>query len=114
MANSKSNHTRPCTVEGCSGVIGDLSITGLCPSCYSSLHGWQHKHNAKQRVEYANKLNKYINRMLYLLPDDKVQMLTTRKKYRPSEIVLPGQCKKYKKRTKYKTLSKERIIVGAK
>lgn len=110
MARSKTPHTRPCTVDGCKGVIGDNSITGLCPNCYSSLLGWGKK-NIRDKVQRANRLNLYVNRLMYLLPDDKIQMLTTRKKYTPI-VVMPGQVKKYRKKSKYKTVSRNRIIVG--
>lgn len=112
MAKTKPIHTLPCSVENCNGVIGDQSITGLCPRCYSSLHSWQFKKNARERVARANALNLYINRLMYLLPDDKVELLNQRKKYKPLAI-LPGQVKKYRKKTKYKTVAKQRVIVGS-
>lgn len=101
--NGNRIHTLPCNVDGCDGVVGEQSITGLCKKCYSSLLTWSKNKSATQRIKRAQQLKLYESRLCYLLPDDKIQLLTTRSKYAPLPV-LPGKVKQYRKRSKYKVM----------
>lgn len=98
-----SEKTLPCAVDGCPNKVGEKSVTGLCKSCYASLYTWLNKRTARDRVLRAQKLKLWETRLCYALPDDKIQFLTTKKKYQPL-VVVPGKVKAYRKRSKYKVV----------
>ena len=95
--SSINSLSHKCAVDKCDGMVGDLSITGLCKKCYSSLYNWSNKKTPAQRIERAKQLKFY----------DKQQILTTNTVNQPL-AVLPGKVKTYRKRTKYK-LMKEKL-----
>lgn len=102
MATSKKT-TLQCVTHLCPGEIGEGSITGLCTRCYSSIYTWQ-KRSKADIVKRAMTLRLYEARMNFMLPA-KVRILSGDNKYEPL-AVMPGQVKKYRKRTKYKMVPK--------
>jgi len=108
MTNKKSNSvrlSRDCATAECIGKVGDKSITGLCKKCYSSLYSWgkRSQHDLLNRVQA---LHLYENRMNFLMTKNKLKIIRPRKTPLPL-AVLPGECKRYRMRTKYKNVVDE-------
>lgn len=104
-AKKEEIHTLPCATLGCSGKISERCITGLCARCYSSIYNWT-KRSARDRVARAITLQLYEARLSFLIPADKIKVLRPSRKVEPL-VVLPGQVKKYRKKTrsKYKVMN---------
>ena len=91
-------HTIPCATLGCTGKISDRCITGFCTRCYSAIYNWT-KRSQREQIARAVTLQLYEARMAFLIPENKVKILRPVRKVEPM-VVLPGQVKKYRKKTR--------------
>jgi len=94
-----------CATPGCSEIVGERSITGLCKACYSYIYINQ-KRSAKQLVQRARKIQLFQSRLGFLLPAQ-VELLNTNTvgahAGQPQKLaVMPGQVKKWRRRSKFK------------
>jgi hypothetical protein len=95
----------PCATRDCPGEVGEKSITGLCKQCYSSLRYSIKNHNRAQRLERAENLLRYSERLNFLLSESDVKALSQRPRAKYQTLaVLPGNVKAYRKRKKYKVV----------
>lgn len=97
-AMKKEASNRSCATPGCGNEIGERSVTCLCPTCYSYIYS-NKKRTPRQLVQRSHKIRLFASRLEFILPDYEFRASKTT----PNRLlVLPGEVKKYRRRSKNK------------